>query len=377
VCCGWLPPEDAVLPETLTREAAALHIGLFRADARQSAGPLLSDAPGRSWRGPAIHVALQVVERLRATSAFVVDPLTVSSSADGVGQGAKPAGPARPRFRALTTSSNPFDTLHRDLVGYETDPYPGAGDEEPLTVGWRLLPGSMATDIAAGVDGSLWALGALPCHGGYPLFRWTWEGWLPANAGGVAVAVDAEGHPWIVDAFGTLLQWGGSDWREVRREAHDVVIAHDGGVWVLAGSRTAHGYQVLHRPGDATGDRRSDWHTLEPRAERIAVAPDGAPWIVTPAGEAKRYDGQDWTVQARNVRDVALGPHGEVWVVSQRSGRIYRRRRDAGGWQRADGVANRIVALPEGIAQGMLWAITPAGLVAIGYVVDIAGGQAA
>jgi hypothetical protein len=274
--------------------------------------------------------------------------------------------PPRPHFDALTVADPPADAGHAAFVAYDTDRYPGPPAASALPMAWGLLPGSMAQDIAAG-GGAVWALSGIPVPGGVALYRWTPAGWLPAQAGGTALAVDAQGRPWLADALGTLLRFTGNDWRIVGSGVHDVALDGAGGVWALSGERHADGRAVLHRPppeNDDTDAEWPDWTRDAMRAERIAVAPDGTPWIVTGSGAALRRDGAAWLHEAENVRDIAFDSHGRVWVVSLRGSRLYRRDAAGQGWRRAEGIADRIAVARD----GSVFAITPHALVAVGRV---------
>ncbi|MBS0558895.1 MAG: hypothetical protein JSR21_02465 [Proteobacteria bacterium] len=349
VCTGWTPPQPDGFSAHLAAEADRIGVRLFLPDDGHRPGRLAAPEAGKSWTGGAIDAALHAAARLRAPLAPSVLPAAPQTP------------PPRPHFDALTVTAHPAAALHRAQVAYETDRFPGPAHETPLPVQWRLLPWSAARDLAAGGDGSLWALGALAGPGGHPLYRWTGLFWAPAWAGGLAVAADADGRPWLVDAFGTLLRFTGTDWRPERGQVAQIAVGASGALWGLARAAGPHGGAVLHR---ASPD--ADWTEAGAQAERIALAPDGTPWIVTPAGEALRREGEAWTRQARNVRDIAIGPRGEAWVASRRGGRIYRRMPGEAAWRRAEGVAHRLAATPD----GAVWAITPLGHVAVGVVAE-------
>jgi hypothetical protein len=347
VCSGWLPPDPCPMAATLARQATALGIHLYQATADAGNNRLASPHTDRAWTGSAIDAVLQAASRLRAMPAAHAAPP------------AEPP-PPRPNFDAITVTDKPLAVQHRMRIAYETDRYPGRPADGELSVPWVLLAGSIATDIAVGAEGSLWALSGLPTFRGFALFQLTALGWRAVAAGGMALAVDGEGMPWLVDASGALSRFNGTDWHVLRGGVHDIAVAPDGAAWALSSSRSATGRAVLHRPAPSG----AEWIELGMHAERITVAPDGTPWIVTMAGEAMRYHADAWVIEASNVHDIAVDEHGRVWVVSRTGRRLYCRARSDGGWVRGDGVADRVVAQHG----GMLWAVTPHGCVAAAKV---------
>jgi hypothetical protein len=358
VCNGFLPPGPCAMTATLAAQSAALRIDLFLATEDAGKQRLAAPTTGQAWSGPAIDAVVQAAARLRAAPAPVAAP-------------ASPP-PTRPHFDATTLSSSPVAIQYRARIAFETDPYPGARADGALTLRWGLLPASMATDIAVGGN-ALWALSAIPVVGGFALFHLTAFGWQPAFAAGIALAVDGDGLPWLVDAAGSLLRFTGTDWRVVRDGVHDVAVTAHGAVWALSKQSGAEGRVVLHRAAPSDDVESPDWVEDARHAERITVAPDGTPWIVTLLGEAMRLDGTIWVTEASNVHDVAVDEHGRVWVVSRVGRRLYCRSGVGEGWVRGDGVADRVVAQPG----GLLWAVTPQGFVAAAKIAHEAVGKAA
>ncbi len=346
VCTGWPQADQTPIGATLAQHAAAIGVQLLQPAADAGSYRLAAPEDGMAWTGPAIDVAVAAARLLRDAPAPADAPPAESP-------------PARPYFDAVTLSSKPAAVAYRAWLDYRTDRYPGAEGVGALALGWALLPGSVAVDIAIGGDGVLWALGGVPALRGQTLFRLTPYGWSAAAAGGVAVAADGQGRPWLVDAAGLLLRFAGTDWRVVRSGVQDIAVAPDGAIWALSGGG------VLNRPAATDADERPDWIAVDaPPAARIATAPDGTPWIVTPDGAALRHDGAAWVKEADNVHDVAVDHEGRVWVVSRRGRRLYCRPKPGGGWLRGEGVADRLAPQPG----GLLWAVTPYGLVAAARV---------
>ena len=117
---------------------------------------------------------------------------------------------------------------------------------------WVDLPGTTAKDVGAGHDGSIWVVGSSPKPGGFGLLKWNGAGWTAdnQNVGGVRIAVDSLGAPWIVNSAGDVLRKSHAsptegDWGTLTRPpggATDIgvstrALGNRGGVaWVIAGS---------------------------------------------------------------------------------------------------------------------------------------------
>jgi hypothetical protein len=73
----------------------------------------------------------------------------------------------------------------------------------PTTGSWIQHAGC-AHDIGVGTDGSVWVIGCSPVNGGYRIHKWDGTGFVTESAagGGVRIAVDSTGTPWVVnDAY--------------------------------------------------------------------------------------------------------------------------------------------------------------------------------
>ncbi|MCF2506335.1 M57 family metalloprotease [Dyadobacter sp. CY107] len=68
---------------------------------------------------------------------------------------------------------------------------------------WSGVSGS-ATDIFAGLDGSVYITGRNPVYGGYTLSRWNGTGWSSMPGTAVTLAVNPIGQPWAVNSLGEI-----------------------------------------------------------------------------------------------------------------------------------------------------------------------------
>jgi len=109
-----------------------------------------------------------------------------------------------------------------------------------------------ARDVDA-KNGVVYIIGTNSVPGGYGIYRYNGSGWTPVDGGGVRVAVDNAGDPWIVNSSGSIFRRNGNAWTEIPGMkdtlAADIAITAGGDVWVvttggLVTRRTASGWSV-------------------------------------------------------------------------------------------------------------------------------------
>jgi hypothetical protein len=149
---------------------------------------------------------------------------------------------------------------------------------------WEQLPGT-ATDIGANGAGDAWIIGTNPVYGGYGVYKWNGSsGWSPSDGGGVRIAVEASGIPWLVNDAGNIFRRNSSSvgtggWTQKPGTANDIGIGSDGSVWIVGTNAVAGGYGIYK--WDASS---SSWVQSNGGAVRIAVDATGVPWVVNDAG---------------------------------------------------------------------------------------------
>ena len=249
----------------------------------------------------------------------------------------------------------PGDLRSQDIWGLALAPAPPAdaspggtlwvSGQDPLGIAsfdgqtWSAhtpeLPGlyPWVVDLAAGADGSLWAIAMWSTGGGQPegaLLRWTGSEWQCID--------DPEGH--------------------LGSSVYDVDVASDGAVWVATIDGLARYSQGL-------------WASFD-RGECGAVAPGpgGEAYTVNAAGELWRYTGAGWTALPPpptgppGFRALHVTRDGAVWIATMDGVARY----DGLAWRHftaADGLPGAPVACIAEDAAGLLWFGTNSGAVLV------------
>ena len=101
------------------------------------------------------------------------------------------------------------------------------------------LPG-LARDIGIGADGSVWVIGTHrldpPNDHDYGVLRWneSERDWHDIDGGGVRIAVDPNGNPWVVNSTSHIYRRVNNQWGDqLPDRALDIGIGADGSVWMI------------------------------------------------------------------------------------------------------------------------------------------------
>jgi hypothetical protein len=173
---------------------------------------------------------------------------------------------------------------------------------------WTERPGS-AHDVGVGADGAVWVIGTNAVGGGYGIYEWNGGDWVGVDGGGVRIAVDPGGAPWVVNDANNIYQRVGASWEQRPGSAHDIGIGADGAVWVIGTNAVAGGYGTY-----ALGNG-GDWVGVDGGGVRIAVDPSGAPWVVNDANNIYQRVGASWEQRPGSAHDIGIGADGAVWVI--------------------------------------------------------------
>jgi streptogramin lyase len=135
------------------------------------------------------------------------------------------------------------------------------------------------SDIAAGADGSVYALGTDLQPGGRGVWRWTGAGWNAMGKGAVDLAVDADGQVWIVDDAGRIAMApnGKNQFTDMPGEARAIAI-------------NGHHIWIILPDGMPAYWKGNAWEKKKcPGAARaMAVDTAGRPWIADMQGRIFR-----------------------------------------------------------------------------------------
>jgi hypothetical protein len=208
---------------------------------------------------------------------------------------------------------------------------------------WHYGPGS-GHDIAVGANGSVWITGTNPVDGGYGIYHWDGTSWVGVDGGGVNIAVDPSGTPWLVNASNLIFRRIGSTWVSVPGSASDIGIGADGSVWIIGVTGASGGYTISKWNG-------SGWSAIDGGGVSIAVDPGGLPWVVNSSGVLlKRTAGGTWQSLPGSAHDVEIGPDGTTWITGTNPscGGFGVYRWNGTGWDQYDGAGFQIAVGPGG-----------------------------
>ncbi len=240
--------------------------------------------------------------------------------------------PEKRDWHYVTRSS--FDQYGRGVVRLIN--FPGS---------WHLVPGA-AHDIGIGADGTVWVIGTNPVgHGDSGIYRWDGSNWSGIEGGGIRIAVDPQGAPWVVNARQEIYQRVNNQWSRQPGAAHDIGIGADGTIWVIGTNPVGQGDYGIYR-WDGT-----NWSGIEGGGVRIAVDPQGAPWVVNARQEIYQRVSNQWRRQPGAAHDIGIGADGTVWVIGTNPvghGDYGIYRWDGTNWSAIDGGGVGISVSPSG-----------------------------
>lgn len=227
-------------------------------------------------------------------------------------------------------------------------------------------------EIAAGGDGSVWALSTTSTSTApsgvknYSIHKWNesrrdWD-----NIAGEAykIAVGPDGTPWIITAQGGIWRRSGSTgFQQLPGGASDIAIGGNGTVYVTGGV-PATGYfnnQIYQLSG-------TNWVSDPGQGMMVAVEPLGTPWTVNAAGVVWRKNGDSrvgWAAVPGDVKmtHIAVGAGGHVWASGADdlgSGNHSTYQWDGQQWIKTTAQTVRVAVQPDGrpwfvTSQGTVW----------------------
>jgi outer membrane protein assembly factor BamB len=216
------------------------------------------------------------------------------------------------------------------------------GVPPPPPPDFTLHPGA-ATDIGVGANGSVWVVGTNPVGGGLGIWHWNGSSWAAVIGGGIAIAVDPAGNPWLVNSAHRIYHWNGKRWILYPGTATDIGAGGNGSVWVVGTNPAGGGFGVWRWNG-------SGWSAAPGGAVRIAVDAAGHPWIANSTDDIYHWNGTGWNIFGGRSTDIAVGANGSLWVAGTNPvvGGFGIWRYAGAGWSSLPGGAARIAVDTRG-----------------------------
>jgi len=215
---------------------------------------------------------------------------------------------------------------------------------------WRLKAGR-AKDIAVGANGAVWSIGDTPTDGSFNIQFWTGSSWQNIDGGGVRIAVDPNGNPWVVNNANQLFRREKNRWIELPGRAKDIGIGANGDVWKInlesPGAIPVFGSTIQRWNG-------TNWVDIAGLvgADRISVGPNGQPFVVTVSGSIhEKIRAGNWQTYPGQANDISIGANGSIWVIGRiaRGGGSYSIHKwNVDTWEEADGGGTQIAVDAEG-----------------------------
>lgn len=215
---------------------------------------------------------------------------------------------------------------------------------------WVQMPGA-GYDIGVGANDVMWVVGMNRVP-----FKWSHAtgGYTQSNIPSTnSIAVGPDGRAWVATTDNKCFRQSGEKWKQLSGAAVDIGAGADGSVFVVGLKQVPNGGAIYRwQYKSATFVQISDLHG----GVRVDVDPKGNPWIVDNKNALYAWDAskQQFILQSQLANDVAVGPDGSVWIVSNTAtgpGWLLRYINNKGDWQDASGTAAIRVAIgPKGVS---------------------------
>jgi len=197
-------------------------------------------------------------------------------------------------------------------------------------------------------------LGQKAVAGGTALYSWDGSNWkdFPHGGGGVHIAVDPNGNPWVVNDAGAIYRFNGPPTPAPATAA--VVHAAPSPVYVapVAAAPVHHVATPVHYASPAPAAGGSGWEQLSGAGRDISISASGVAFVLgtkTTAGgySPYRWDGRQWVEQSGGGVAIATDGPGNLWLVNDQ-GAIWKNQN--GAWTGIPGVAKHIAVAASGTA---------------------------
>lgn len=175
---------------------------------------------------------------------------------------------------------------------------------------FEKLPGQ-ANDIAVG-GGKVWVIGNDRVGSGsdYGIYAWNGKGWDKAPGGGVRIAVDDKGLPWIVNSNKDIYQFtSANNFIKQPGKANDIGIG-GGKVWVIGNDPVGTGVDYGIYKWNGTG-----WDKAPGGGTMIAVDEHGFPWVTNSIKDIYQFTSDNSFVKHQGqANDIGIGG-GKICLI--------------------------------------------------------------
>ncbi|MFK7904829.1 MAG: hypothetical protein AB8B69_06875, partial [Chitinophagales bacterium] len=147
--------------------------------------------------------------------------------------------------------------------------------------------------------------------------------WTNLNWSGKDIAVDGNGHPWIIDPNNEVAFHDGANWQMFPHsiQAKAIAVEANGTPWVIG----------LHDNIIYKGTHAGGWQSFGGPALDIAVDTNGTPWMVRLDNGLYSHGGSYWELYSQDVfsTKVVVDRGGNPWIIDL-DGAVYRA--ENGAW---------------------------------------------
>lgn len=139
------------------------------------------------------------------------------------------------------------------------------------------------------------------------------QGWDQIPGGGIRIAVDQSGNPWIVNSQKDIYQYVNKTFIKLPGQANDIAIG-GGRVWVIGNDNVGTGgdHGVFQWNG-------SGWDKVPGGGTSIAVDANGLPWITNSVKDIYQFTSSNQFVkQSGQGNDISIGGDNTVCVIGNK-----------------------------------------------------------
>mmetsp|Transcript_31908 Transcript_31908/g.36278 ORF Transcript_31908/g.36278 Transcript_31908/m.36278 type:complete len:307 (-) Transcript_31908:171-1091(-) len=223
-------------------------------------------------------------------------------------------------------------------TGYNPYWYPGGGSllkvaanhlGEPTVLGtdhlvyhfngtWTQLSGVAATDIGAGATRGLWVVGGGTSGVGNGIYNWSSNAWVLCGGDtNRAVAVTPDGNVVVIKDNYQTWAWRGH-WAYLGLNS-ELGIGAKGEMYTIGTDFDSNGNASIYQ---YFGDEKMP---VAGRGKTIEVDNVGMPLILDASGILYRKTQSGWETRnySKRLRDIAVSPGGNLWVIDNVNGLLY------------------------------------------------------